>query len=244
MDDDDLKHDFDAAEFQQFICSSDATISDPHSQHHERTHQYLQARGNIKSNEMISASVQEGSLHVDATEAVQGDNCDHSSNDDDSDLDVDDEIDEPGRKFDYGSVIEFIANALQSSHETDTHDSEPYESNAENESTSVPTLSKIAKEFKLYRDEKQLAVYEIICSAFLLDVLNSGGSNKDIMAAAFQSSEDPVQKRKREVAESLRAKMATVMPSRASSNHDNIYEPESDQLLMYLTGPAGCGKSH
>jgi hypothetical protein len=87
------------------------------------------------------------------------------------------------------------------------------------------SIHAVAEEFGLQGDEKQVAAYEVICSTFVLQVLNEALSNDTTLAAAGaigineQSTlEDIISSLKRMGAE--------------------------EHLLMFLTGAGGCGKSH
>lgn len=87
------------------------------------------------------------------------------------------------------------------------------------------SLRAIAEEFGLTDDEKQMVSFEVMCSTFILDVINSIGADNVIqgfsvaMDTATLSSIDAVKAKLKQMG-------------------------AEDQLLMFLTGAGGCGKSH
>ena len=97
--------------------------------------------------------------------------------------------------------------------------------------TNVPTLSSIARKVARNEgkqlDEKQYIAYEVICCTFLLDLINEGGDNNSNLYARLQQaiSTDNDDCSMKELIKELKIRGA------------------QDQLLMFLTGPAGAGKS-
>ena len=84
---------------------------------------------------------------------------------------------------------------------------------------------------------KQKATYEIICSTFLLELVQEHSTLFHSSAAAIGSVGSSTREKEKRVVEKLR-RMA-VKSKKVTSGSSN-----PDQLLMFLTGPAGCGKSH
>jgi len=86
----------------------------------------------------------------------------------------------------------------------------------------IPTLPKIARKVarleKTQLDEKQCIAYEMIACTFLLGLLNDGSDKNTKLGAYLQQTTNEVMKR-----------------LKARGGHN--------QLLMFLTGPAGSGKS-
>jgi hypothetical protein len=87
-------------------------------------------------------------------------------------------------------------------------------------------MSTIAEEFGLTNDEKQMAAFEVICSTFVLQVLNEAAATNAVRratAAALEAEE-----------------LSTVDHTRAALRRLG----GQTQLKMFLTGAGGCGKSH
>ena len=76
-------------------------------------------------------------------------------------------------------------------------------------------------------DEKQYIAYEIIACSVLLQLINDGQDSKSLLYSYLQQSmtDRPEQSTKTSIVNQLKARGA------------------QDQLLMFLTGPAGAGKS-
>jgi hypothetical protein len=95
-------------------------------------------------------------------------------------------------------------------------------------SNSVPSMHTFARNCGNELDEKQLIAYEILCSTFLLQLLREGGDRSTglggFLSASLNSSEDD---------RATRDKLIEKLKARGAH----------EQLIMFLTGPAGCGKS-
>jgi len=92
---------------------------------------------------------------------------------------------------------------------------------------SLPLIAqKVARLEKTQLDEKQYIAYEMIACTFLLGLVNNG-SDKNTKLGAYlqQTMEIPTTTDAEDVIEKLKARGGR------------------DQLLMFLTGPAGLGKS-
>ena len=97
--------------------------------------------------------------------------------------------------------------------------------------SSVPSISGVAKkvtrvENKLF-DEKQYITYDIICCTFLLQLVLDGRDHKSTLAQYLSQS---------------------LVLSSAETNINDVVEEllargGMEQLLMFLTGPVGAGKS-
>jgi hypothetical protein len=94
----------------------------------------------------------------------------------------------------------------------------------------IPTLPKIARKVarleKTQLDEKQYIAYEMIACTFLLGLLNDGNDKNTKLGAYLQQS--------MEIAATADVN-DVIKKLKARGGHD--------QLLMFLTGPAGSGKS-
>jgi len=100
-----------------------------------------------------------------------------------------------------------------------------------------PTIAGVAKSFKLDRDMKQNATYEIICCTFLLELVQEHSALFHSSVAASSAVGCNTSKKKESVVEKLRK--TAVKSNKVKGGSSN-----PDQVLMFLTGPAGCGKSH
>ena len=104
--------------------------------------------------------------------------------------------------------------------------------------SSIPTMSEVAEQMKtesnIMLDRIQYAAYEIICSSFLLNMVNEGwkdtGSLSESFASGFGASDDE------KGDPSVKRTVDLVI-----QNLKNL--GAEDQLLMFVTGPAGAGKS-
>lgn len=94
-----------------------------------------------------------------------------------------------------------------------------------------PTLSEVARAVAQKQgtimDMKQYVTYEILCCTFLLDLVNEGNDPHSRLHSCLEQaiSEDDDKKSMKELTEELKVRGG------------------KDQLLMFLTGPAGAGKS-
>ena len=93
-------------------------------------------------------------------------------------------------------------------------------------SNSVPSMHTFARNCGKELDEKQLIAYEILCSTFLLQLLREGGDRSTglggFLSASLNSSEED---------RATRDKLIEKLKARGAH----------EQLIMFLTGPAGCG---
>lgn len=95
----------------------------------------------------------------------------------------------------------------------------------------IPTMSqiaiKVAEDSNVTLDRVQYAAYEIICSSFMLNMVNEGWYDK---ASEFGVRDEEVQE------QSVQSVMKRVK--------QNLIDLGAEkQLLMFVTGPAGAGKS-
>jgi hypothetical protein len=96
-------------------------------------------------------------------------------------------------------------------------------------SNSMPSMLEFAQNSGKDLDEKQLIGYEILCSTFLLQLLREGGDSRSTGLGGFLSASLNCSEEDRATRDELIRKL------KARGAHD--------QLVMFLTGPAGCGKS-
>ena len=94
---------------------------------------------------------------------------------------------------------------------------------AEQNPGAPPSMGAISNEYGL--DEKQKIAYEVICCTYLLRVIQEEATAAAVNSA-FTALDDQTSSQKEELIESLKARGGM------------------DQLLMFLTGAGGCGKSH
>ena len=94
---------------------------------------------------------------------------------------------------------------------------------------STPTLSgiarKVAKVEKLKLDHKQYIAYEMICCSFLLGLINDGEKKGTRLSECLDLCLEDCSRKKKDLTEELHARSG------------------EEQLRMFLTGPAGAGKS-
>ena len=137
----------------------------------------------------------------------------------------------------YSGVLKLIAGSLEGY--TDYHsiyndigdaeiDSVP-EKNADD--STIPTLvdiaGKVARHEGTQMDEKQYVAYEVICCTFLLGLVNDGNNPHSLLTSylrqAISSTDD--ERDMEQLVEELKVRGG------------------QEQLLMFLTGPAGAGKA-
>jgi len=138
--------------------------------------------------------------------------------------------------YKYNSVLTFIEGTLvgnnndqnsivsDSDEEIPTNEEEPNSVN--NNRTHIPTLEEVAKSSGETLDDKQYISYEVICCTFLLRLVYDGGDATNPLGGYLNATLNcqNVTQRNNLIAK-LKARGA------------------QDQLIMLLTGPAGCGKS-
>ena len=136
----------------------------------------------------------------------------------------------------YSSMLKLICGTLVggiSYHDVYTvHDIEDNTSYTKaNVTSSVPTLHGIARKIaqleKMQLDEKQYIAYEMIACTFLLGLIHDGNDSNTTLFKSLNKAidEDISETQTQETINKLRAKGG------------------QDQLMMFLTGPAGSGKS-
>ena len=136
----------------------------------------------------------------------------------------------------YSSMLKLICGTLvgtTSYHDVYTiHDTEENTNyTTANMTPSVPTLHgmarKIAQLEKMQLDEKQYIAYEMITCTFLLGLIHDGNDSNTTLFKSLNKAmdEDISEAHTQETINKLRAKGG------------------QDQLMMFLTGPAGSGKS-
>lgn len=222
---DEKQYDYDVSEVEGLFQQQREVQGGPaaYSNHHNRTHKILRRRANVKDEDLLLAPlIGESVYRTDdpvLDEAGSKKRKEHSSS-----------------YPDYGTVLEFIEASMNHSIagvETASLSTDAVLPADTGQSPQPPTLSATAREYGLDRDMKQLATYEIVCCTFLLDVLRESG-NKNITNLASSALDNTILSQRDELIGRLRhiaAKSASITQN-------------SDQLLMYLTGAAGGGKSH
>ena len=211
--------------FQLSIDSLDAVADED-----QRTHKILRDRGTVPDEYLIKAPFKDESIFL--------------SNDEEG---VNKSKRKKGKgpnKFslpDYPAVVEFVeATLVDNDFDGTSVSTGNVASDAEDCSheRKMPSMARVAKEFALDRDRKQKATYEIICSTFLLDVLKDGGDSSRHISSLHEALDSDTEVKRDELIQRLRSKAAKVEVGSSGSSTN------PDQLLMFLTGPAGCGKSH
>ena len=101
-------------------------------------------------------------------------------------------------------------------------------------SSVIPTMRLIADKMKseanIVLDRTQYVAYEIICSSFMLNMVYEGWNSRTTLSAGFSASDEE----REDIA--LKDIMETVIGKLKDLGAEQ-------QLLMFVTGPAGAGKS-
>jgi hypothetical protein len=99
---------------------------------------------------------------------------------------------------------------------------------------SIPTMQgvadRISRENHITLDRIQYIAYEVICSSFLLNLIRDSLESQSSMASGFTDSH-----------EDLRDERTTFIKQKVEQKLKDLGAKE--QLLMFVTGPAGAGKS-
>lgn len=102
----------------------------------------------------------------------------------------------------------------------------------------IPTLAgiaeKVAREKNIVLDDLQYSAYEIICSTFLLSLVNEGLNNTNANTAADFGVSDRA---------GMEDNASGISGITAKVRHNLKKLGAKEQLLMFVTGPAGAGKS-
>ncbi len=137
----------------------------------------------------------------------------------------------------YEDILTFIQGSLlvgsndEGSIDGDIDDGEESGLQKQERLKKIPTMHEIArgKHSKYNLDDKQYVAYQIVCCTFLLQLVAEGGHYDtklgEMLGTTLDSLAENVQHTKDSLVRDLRAKGA------------------KDQLIMFITGPAGCGKS-
>jgi len=140
----------------------------------------------------------------------------------------------------YNDVLTFIQGALlfgsNDASDKDTHmDGEESSSGAtpmqQQRLNNVPKLHDVAKgkNSKYNLDDKQYIAYQIVCCTFLLQLVTEGDNYDTKLGEMLGASLEPLAERVQQTKDSV-VKDLKAMGGR-------------EQLIMFLTGAAGCGKS-
>ena len=128
-------------------------------------------------------------------------------------------------KKNYRTIISMIAGSLVGN-DTDVHEDSTNQEDSTVHQNKLPTLSDAASSWGVELDEKQFIAFKVICcSFFLLLVINGTEGDTDwsnLLSSGLHC--DCIEERD-ELIQMLKKCGAM------------------QQLLMFLTGPAGCGKS-
>ena len=128
----------------------------------------------------------------------------------------------PNTRHAFPTIIEFIQGTLIDG-SGGNNDEGDNAQGAQQNPGAPPSMGAISNEHGL--DEKQEIAYEVICCTYLLRVIQEEATAAAVNSA-FAALDDQTSSQKEELIESLKARGG------------------KDQLLMFLTGAGGCGKSH
>jgi hypothetical protein len=120
---------------------------------------------------------------------------------------------------DFFALIQFIRGAVLRSDQNE-------DDVTQSDEIKAFSMSTIAKEFGLTNDEKQMVAFEVICSTFVLQILNEAAATNAVTQAM--------------TAALGREEFNTVEDTRLAL----IKLGAQTHLKMFLTGAGGCGKSH
>ena len=222
---------------------SSATEPTPLNDNDLRTHNGLINKANIKEDNIIHTFTKENDVTLLVNSRKEG----KSRNKKTSDTETNQQNKNKAPctyTTKYEDVLTFIQGSMlvgndddtdmndDDGSDTDMHaDAETSNSSAPSTQRKIPTLYGIARgkgsRYKL--DDKQYIAYLIICTTFLLQLVNEGGCSDtslgEILGATLNPMAEHVQKTRDQLIKDLKAKGA------------------KEQLVMFLTGAAGCGKS-
>ena len=214
----DAEFDFDVSEveayFDQIFQAQVETIGD-NSIERERTHKVLRKRGTVHDDDLVKAPLISESIFVSGNESNKASQAKKKGSS------------HQNYSPDYGSIIEFVEAALENSVDCESSDDDSStcdSCSSGGDGRKLTTISQVAATYKLDKDLKQLATYEIICATFLLGLVQETG---DAFRSTFSEAvgADPSCKQKL-VIEKLR---------RMAAKSDQVTSGSSnpDQLLMF-----------
>ena len=229
-------YDYDLSELEALFSGGGETASEAgfpeRPQSESRNTAHIRNRANITDDQITdppslgqsSFGLDQGqTLGSDSSASNSGDNgSNRSSANNGDDDDANSRSSTPPDRRNFLALIQFIQGAVLND---GAHRSNDAASNEGDEATPDHSISAVAEEFGLSNDEKQLAAYEIICSTFVLKVLSETVESDAVSAAASAMEADHL--------------------SRLQDVKDRLKKMGGEeQLLMFLTGAGGCGKSH
>jgi hypothetical protein len=230
--DDELKFDADFSEFCVDRNDDDTHngMLEPLADNAKRSHQTLISRANVNAKKLAKPILAQGASLIDLS--------------DDDDSFTTDNTSSPSRSTQptnqpaacstttrYGQLLTFIQGTLVGGRHRQQGKSTITNAASSNDNTtthSIPTLQQVADESKNKLDDKQYVAYQIISCTFLLQLINEGGNTNSrlggILGATLGLSEETL---------AIKSHLTKELSERGGF----------DQLLMLLTGGAGCGKS-
>ena len=129
----------------------------------------------------------------------------------------------------FKTVLKLLEGALVGFIEYIDFENYVNEQNADTSTAESPTIAGVAKKLALrdgtILDEKQYITYEIICCTFLLDMLKETHTNFKLMQATTSNAIEQLPNSIQKLEKQLHARGG------------------KDQLRLFLTGPAGAGKT-
>jgi hypothetical protein len=216
-DDESRSYDYDLSELDGIFSDIADDIGYTNKSNTDRRNtEHIRNRVNISNDHIADAPTSgKSSFGSDSTESESSNSSSDSSDDDTTRQNSNARYDFLGLiRFIQGSVLDDAANTRSG---TDGN---------EDENDTLPlSMRGVAEEFGLLDDEKQVAAYEVICASFVLNLLNETVVNNAVQAAASAMGVE------------CRSRLDDVTASLKKMGGE-------EQLIMFLTGAGGCGKSH
>jgi len=231
------KTDIDNNEFDTDISELDRDFylegelsHEPLRNEQRRTHNTLMKRANILPSSMLRTKLN-GEILILSEDDDEDDNANKIAN---SNVAAGSNIAThcSSEKRQYSTILSFVSGAIIGCNNEENNaaseivpDSIGINNNSLNQlNPRIPTMREIVDKSGKQLDNKQYLAYEIICCTFLLQIVNEGGYSKSLLSATLNiTKEDNTTKKK--LVQRLKKKGA------------------QEQLVMFLTGPGGCGKS-
>lgn len=218
--------DMDINELDGDFQTGDDTSHEPLRNDQKRTHNTLMNRANIITSNMIRTKTNGDTLILpdDEDDDVE-DNIRNANTMNTTTTTNNGEIHTEQRQQ-YSTILSFISGAIIgcNNEEHNNHHDENNNQTSNQPRTVIPTMKQLATKSGKQLDNKQYLAYEIICCTFLLQIVNEGGDTSSVLSATLNITEQDLITKK-ELIQKLKEKGA------------------QEQLIMFLTGPGGCGKS-
>lgn len=220
--------------------NEDDGVFEPMKNDQLRTHNTLITRANIiKTNMLRTKIADESESLLFSDDEVEEDEAENDTTDNQSTSNQNAPQHVLNNRVSYATVLSFVEGSMigsaESNEETedandmnripqDRENGNPSSTGQHRNGSTIPTMERVAANSGKTLDAKQYIAYQIICCTFLLKVVNEGYDETSALGSVMNISHTDGLTRG-VLVEALRNKGA------------------QDQLLMFLTGPAGCGKS-